>query len=208
MSCQNGFEDGSFYRTLLYDRAEGIERLDICQTCWKDQYADGGNEKKDFVAHWQGTYEAPPPPEAEPIQKNTAEDLLRELLEKKEDSFKAAIYILSAMLERKRILRLHEKLKKEGRKWFAYEFGKSGEVFTVEDPELQLAQLDAVQQQVADLMEYGLDGPPATETTDNSEEASSADDTDDESSSESSAETDSESATDSKEPSAATTESA
>ena len=61
---------------------------------------------------------------------------LQELLEKKEDSFKAAIYILSAMLERKRILQLHEKLKKEGRKWFAYEFGKSGEVFTVEDPEL------------------------------------------------------------------------
>ncbi|MBI3877237.1 MAG: hypothetical protein HY300_14985 [Verrucomicrobia bacterium] len=42
---------------------------------------------------------------------------------------------------------------------FIYEHPKTGDVFTVPDPNLQLNQLEEVQRQVAHLMEHGLDAP-------------------------------------------------
>lgn len=161
-ACAAPFADQQPYHTLLFDERGGYARIDVCPACWDQQYSQGAKEKKGFVSHWQGIYNAPPPPAADPIQKETAETLLRKLVELKDPRHGNACYILAAMLERKRILKVQSQVKENGRRLFVYEHAKTGDVFTITDPQLQLDQLEAVQQEVATLLEYGLNAPAAT----------------------------------------------
>ena len=108
-------------------------------------------------------YQAPPPP-TDPIQKDTAESLLRKLIELNDPRYVPAGYILAVMLERKRLLKVKEQVVNEGKRTFIYEMPKTGEVFTITDPDLHLDQLEAVQHDVADLLEHGLNPPPAAES--------------------------------------------
>jgi len=111
------------------------------------------------MSYWQGVYEAPPPP-SEPIQKETAESLLRKIIELNDPHYIPAGYILAVMLERKRLLKVKEQLVRDGQRVFIYEQPKTGDLFTIADPNLQLNQLDAVQRDVAELLEHGFN-PPA-----------------------------------------------
>ena len=45
---------------------------------------------------------------------------------------------------------------------FVYEQPKTGDIFTIPDPDLQLNQLEEVQRMVASLLEHGLGGPDET----------------------------------------------
>lgn len=158
-ACGKAFGDKEAYHTLLFDEKAAFRRTDICQACWQKQYSEGGRERKGFISYWQGVYEAPPPP-SEPIQKETAESLLRKLIELNDPRYIPAGYILAVMLERKRLLKVKEQLVRDGQRVFVYEHPKSGDLFTILDPNLQLNQLEAVQHDVAALLEHGLN-PPA-----------------------------------------------
>jgi hypothetical protein len=57
-----------------------------------------------------------------------------------------------------------EQIKRDGRRVFVYEQPRTGDVFTIVDPDLQLNQLEQVQKDVADLLEHGLP-PSAVEAT-------------------------------------------
>jgi hypothetical protein len=96
----------------------------------------------------------------DPIKKETAETLLRKLIELNDPQYIPAGYILAVMLERKRILKVKEQIVRDGRRVFIYEQPKSGDVFTIVDPDLHLDQLEQVQRDVAALLEHGLN-PPA-----------------------------------------------
>ncbi|MDB6024155.1 MAG: hypothetical protein JWM68_378 [Verrucomicrobiales bacterium] len=160
--CEKPFSDKQHYHTLLTEDKSELRRLDICNDCWLTQY-QGGNEKKGFLSYWQGVYETPPAKPPEAIQKENAETLLRKLIEQNDPAHGAACYILAVMLERKRILKVKEQIKTEGKRIFIYEQPKTGDLFTITDPNLQLNQLDAVQRDVADLLEHGLNPPAPTE---------------------------------------------
>ncbi len=159
-ACGKAFGDKEVYHTLLFDEKADFRRSDVCQACWEKQFSDGARERKGFVSYWQGVYEAPAP-SSEPIQKETAESLLRKLIEQNDPHYVPAAYILAVMLERKRILKVKEQLMREGQRVFIYEQPKTGDVFTILDPDLQLNQLEAVQHDVAALLERGLNPPPA-----------------------------------------------
>ena len=88
------------------------------------------------------------PPEA--IQKDTADTLLTKLVKRNDPRFRAASFILAVMLERKRILKVRGQTTENGRRVFIYEHSRSGDVFTILDPDLQLNQLEEVQREVAD----------------------------------------------------------
>lgn len=156
-ACGKSFVDKDTYHTLLFDERSDFRRSDLCQDCWQKQYSEGGRERKGFVSYWHGIYEAPPPP-ADPIQKETAESLLRKLIELNDPHYIPAGYILAVMLERKRLLRVKEQLVRDGQRVFVYEQPKTGDVFTIIDPRLQLNQLEQVQHDVAALLEHGLPG--------------------------------------------------
>src|SRR5438552_1232216 len=157
-ACGRHFKDKEAYHTLLFDERAGFRRSDICESCWQQQYSEGARERKGFVSYWQGVFEAPPAP-SEPIQRQTAESLLRKLIELNDPKYIPAGYILAVMLERKRLLKVKEQVVREGQRVFIYEQPGSGDVFTIVDPNLQLNQLEAVQKDVANLLEHGLNPP-------------------------------------------------
>lgn len=164
-ACGKGFTDKETYHTLLFDERADFRRSDVCESCWQKQYSEGARERKGFVSYWHGIYEAPTPA-SEPIQRETAETLLRKLIELNDPQYIPAGYILAVMLERKRLLRVKEQLHRDGQRVFVYEQPKSGDVFTIIDPGLQLNQLEKVQHDVANLLEHGLQvapGVPAPE---------------------------------------------
>jgi hypothetical protein len=158
-ACGKGFADKQPYHTLLFEERQEFKRLDVCEPCWRGQYSQGASDRKGFISYWQGEYTAPPPPE-EPIKKENAESLLRRLIELNDPRYGAAGYILAVMLERKRILKVKEQLVRDGQRVFVYEQPRTGDVFTITDPALHLDQLDAVQRDVALLLEHGLNPPP------------------------------------------------
>ncbi len=158
-ACGKTFADQEAYHTLLFDDRASFRRSDICSACWQKQDSEGGRERKGFVSYWQGVYEAPPPP-SEPIRKETAETLLRKLIELNDPRYVPAGYILAVMLERKRLLKVKEQVTRDGQRVFIYEQPGSGDLFTIIDPGLQLNQLAEVQHDVAQLLEHGFEPPP------------------------------------------------
>jgi hypothetical protein len=161
-ACGQPFADRQPYHTLLLDDPPELRRSDICEPCWQKQFADDATSRAGFISHWQGIYEAPAPV-VDAIQKETAETLLRKLIEQNDPRYAPAAFILAVMLERKRILKVKEQIVREGRRVFIYEQLGTGDVFTIADPALHLDQLEAVQRDVAGLLEHGLN-PPVAET--------------------------------------------
>ncbi|HLX94572.1 MAG TPA: hypothetical protein VKU37_02395 [Verrucomicrobiae bacterium] len=159
-ACSRPFADREAFHTLLFDEhAENLRRMDVCEACWQSQFSDGARERKGFISHWQGVYEAPAPA-VDAIQKDTAETLLRKLIEQKDPRYVPAGYILAVMLERKRVLKVKEEVVRDGKRVFIYEQPGTGDIFTITDPALRLDQLETVQRDVAALLEGGLN-PPA-----------------------------------------------
>ena len=154
-NCGKTFADKEHYHTVLYDEKQAFRRSDVCAACWQKEFSDGARDRKGFISYWTGIYEAPVPV-PEPIQKDTAETLLRKLIELNDPRYMPAGYILAVMLERKRLLKVKEQLKRDGQRVFVYEHPKTGDIFTIIDPDLQLNQLEQVQRDVADLLEHGL----------------------------------------------------
>jgi hypothetical protein len=157
-ACTRAFTDKQPYHTVLFDERQSYERFDVCEACWTGQYGQGVTSRKGFISHWQGIFEIPPA-RPDPIQRETAETLLRKLVELNDPKFQPACFILAVMLERKRVLKVKDQVVSEGRRVFIYEHPKTGDVFTVPDPNLRLDQLDEVQRSVAQLLEHGVTPP-------------------------------------------------
>ncbi len=163
-NCSTPFKDKHHYHTTLLEHPQGFVRHDLCERCWNERDKQLVPDSK-FISHWQGVYEAPAASAPDAIQKDTAESLLRKLVERREDRFAAASYILAVMLERKRVLKVKSQLREGSRRIFVYEHGPSGDIFTIADPDLQLAQLETVQREVSSLLEHGLpEANPAAPT--------------------------------------------
>ena len=175
-ACGKAFTDKQTYHTMLFDEKQDFRRSDICPECWQKQFSDGARDRKGFISYWHGIYEAPAPV-SEPIKKDTAESLLRKLIELNDPKYVPAGYILAVMLERKRLLKVKEQMQRDGHRVFIYEQPGTGDIFTIIDPGLQLNQLEQVQRDVADLLEHGLN-PPAAEVPAPAPESEPANDSD------------------------------
>jgi len=164
-ACSQPFADQQPYHTLLLDEQAALRRSDICEPCWQKQAGGEIRSRAGFISHWQGIYETPPAHPVEAIQKETAETVLRKLIEQNDPRHAPAAFILAVMLERKRLLKVKEQFKRDCQRVFVYEHPKTGDIFTIADPNLHLNQLEQVQHDVAQLLEHGLNPPaPASET--------------------------------------------
>jgi hypothetical protein len=160
-ACEKSFAHKQPYHTLLFEEKEQYHRLDICAGCWESQYREGASERKGFISQWQGVYHQPPAAPAEAIRKESAESLLRKLIEANDARHGPVCFILAVMLERKRVLKVKEQIQGQGGRVFIYEHPGTGDVFTIADPNLQLNQLEEVQRATADLLAHGLNPAPA-----------------------------------------------
>ncbi len=145
------FTDGAAIYSTLNRGNEGFERQDICEAHWPEAPRDG------IVSFWRTVYQAPPPPAQEPLKKETVETLLRQYMSREDYSRINVVYILTVMLERKRVLIERDVQRKDdGSKLRIYEHKQTGEIFTVPDPELRLDQLGDVQKEVNELLGIGV----------------------------------------------------
>ncbi|MCX7818483.1 MAG: hypothetical protein N2652_04640 [Kiritimatiellae bacterium] len=154
--CGRRFADGeNILSRLEFDAGAGHRRADLCLAC-------AGAASDRWVSAWRTVWRSPPAT-AEPIQRETAESLLRRLIESRDERHLAAIFVLAVMLERKRVLVERDvELMEGGRRRRIYEHRRTGEVFTIVDPPLHLDDLERVQLEVAQLLEGGDAAVPAT----------------------------------------------
>ncbi len=168
VACQKKFADKETLSSRLRFAAEGYVREDFCAACWPARATAGE------VSVWSAAWNAPAPKAPEPLKKETAESLLRELMETDDPAKRNVIFILAVMLERRRIL-----VEKEvqmpagtGTKIRVYEHKQTGESFVVPDPQLRLREIETVQREVMELLgippppgKGASAAPPAAETT-------------------------------------------
>ena len=121
--CETPFQDHQVYWSALLYTDEGYVRADHCTGCWEHR----ADTTAPFST-WQGVFKSPPPAPEEPLKKETAESLLRRLMEDEGDAHLNVIYILAVMLERKRILIERDvRSEEDGRTIRVYEHRKTGE---------------------------------------------------------------------------------
>ena len=140
------FVAGEYFYTLLYHSADGYRREDLSEEAWQNR-----NENIQPFSFWKSRYEPLPPKPPEPLPRENAEQLFRRLIAS--DSPPAnACYVLAAMLERKRALKQVKTEQNADGRVLIYEEPSTGDVFVVPDPQLRLDELEAVQDEVAQLL--------------------------------------------------------
>jgi hypothetical protein len=142
------FAEGEYFYTLLYlEKGGSFRREDLCEEAFKARAT--GEEPYSF---WRTKFEVQPPPPPEPIGKQDAETLLRQMMGSGGEEHSSTRFILALMLERKRVLKPIETKEENGRLINFYLHAKTGEVFVIPDPGVHLDQIEAVQIEVAQLL--------------------------------------------------------
>jgi len=140
------FVPGEYFYTLLYHGADGYRREDLSEEAWQ-----GRNENIRPFSFWKSRYEPSQPKPPEPLERQNAEQLFRRLIASNEPPANAC-YVLAAMLERKRVLKQVKTEQNQNGRILIYEQPATGDVFIVPDPHLRLDELEAVQNEVAELL--------------------------------------------------------
>lgn len=150
--CQKPLVDKSIVFSALREVANGYERYDCHPECWKAMSRDW-----EPFSFWDSVYFAPVREEKkEPLKKEDAGELLRQLVTLDDPAMKNVVYVLAVMLERAKILverdakEVGDGAVREIRR--VYEDRKQGDTFVILDPRLRLENLAEVQQQVVALL--------------------------------------------------------
>ena len=154
-SCQTAFTDGQPYFTRLVFGEQGYDRGDFCEPCWAAE-ATG----RPRHSSWKGIFRMPPPEPDRKVKKETAESLLRQLMETNDPAKRNAIYILAVMLERQRVFVERDVRVMDGARTLFYEHRKTGETFSIQDPQLRLTELEPVQAEIMALLTGAAAGAP------------------------------------------------
>lgn len=145
------FSDGEpFYTAIFQNEEKGeFERRDFCVSAWETLENDPQGAKP--YSFWRTTFEVIPedPKDRDVVGNESAEAMLRRLIEEDDAKSEKARYILAIMLERKKIFRQTDLQENNGARMLFYEHARSGEAFIVRDPNLKLEEIDAVQEEVA-----------------------------------------------------------
>ena len=147
--CQKPLVDKSPVISALRETTGGYDRFDCHPECWKALPRDW-----EPFSQWDGVYFAPVREEKkEPLKKEDAGELLRQLVTMDDPSMKNVVYVLAVMLERAKILVERDaKPQDDGTIRRVYEDRKQGDTFVILDPRLRLENLSEVQQQVVALL--------------------------------------------------------
>lgn len=155
--CQAGFLEKQAYHTTLFIQSDGsCWREDVCMNCKTN--APSSEDKGRFVSQWQGVFQPVVPSLPNKVlERDEVEEVLRKIVELNDPRYVNVMYILSVMLERKRVLKAKDVHYKNDRRFTIYEHSKTGDVFAIVDPRLDINQLEDVQREVCDILEKGLD---------------------------------------------------
>lgn len=154
-ATERPFDDGEKIMTALFPDPEssGYVRKDFSMEAWKARTAE---DEKAFC-FWKTVYHAPVAggEKQDAFKRESPEELLRRLVEEEEEHTENARYILAVMLERQKVLRETDTQRTPSGILRVYEHRKLGDVFIVRDPDIPLAEVEKVQEEVILLLEPG-----------------------------------------------------
>lgn len=136
--------DGQTIISRLIPTVDGLVREDYEQSQW--------DEEKESLAKffWKTTYHPPTPKEEAPFKEENAAEALVDLMAENDPANTNTIFILAAMLERKRLwIEQGTQRDDDGRRIRIYEQKDSGETYFIVDPEISLEDLVELQGEVA-----------------------------------------------------------
>ncbi|MDF1823827.1 MAG: hypothetical protein P1U68_04245 [Verrucomicrobiales bacterium] len=148
----DSFADGERFYTCIFDdpESDGFLRRDYSIASWEKIRAEITPPPFSF---WKSTYKAPVVEvDKNAIADTSAEGMLQRFIEEDDSKTENARYILALMLERKKVLVPTDVKETETRKLLFYEYEASGDVIVIADPGLKLAEIESVQQEVAELL--------------------------------------------------------
>ncbi len=151
-ATQHPFTDGETIVTALFPDPEssGYLRRDYALEAWNELPADA---EKPF-SFWKTTFTPPSGNTTEdPMEKLSPEEILARLVEEDQDHTENTRYILAVMLERRKLLRETDSQRTPSGILRVYEHRKTGEVYLIRDPDIPLAQVEALQNEVIVLLE-------------------------------------------------------
>lgn len=161
------FEEGQTIISRLRMTADGLVRDDFLQSEW-----DGDKEKASRF-FWKTVYHPPQPKAEAPFKEENAAEALTGLLAENDPENTNTLFILAAMLERKRLwVEKAVQRDEQGRKVRIYEQKDGGETYFIVDPEIHLDQLVQLQEEVA--RKLGWIQPEENPAADSEEESGEA----------------------------------
>ena len=167
------FADGETFYTCIFDdpKSEGFLRKDFSENSW-DELAGTLNP----FSFWKSTCKYPQEEESPEILENeSAESMLRRMIEDNEASTENARYILALMLERKKTLFPVGVKETESNRLLLYEHRATGDVLIIRDPLLKLDEVEKVQVEVSQLLDpdkSGKEGSHPDQEQSNADESS------------------------------------
>jgi hypothetical protein len=143
-TCATAFNDGQeFYTRLTFEGPEYL-RGDFCAACWSAEAPRSAG-----YSSWKGQFHVPAVEPDRRVRKETAESLLRDLIEEDDPSKKRVVYILAVMLERQRVFVERDvKTLEDDSRVVVYEHRRTGETFAIPDPRLKLSEIEPLQQEI------------------------------------------------------------
>lgn len=148
---EESFSEGQpFYTAIFWDEEAGeFRREDFSETAWeelKDQFTP--------FSFWRSIYEAPEPDQKrqDAVDKEDAEEALKRMISENDPTTEKTRYLLALMLERKKILQQIDAQEKDGQRLIIYKRRKTGEIFIVPDPGLEMDEIPRIQGEVLAMM--------------------------------------------------------
>ncbi len=155
--------DQPFIAAIFPDpESSGYLRLDYSLEAWDSR---DESEPKPF-SFWRSHYKPPVKEEKAEVTPHDPETLFAKLVEDDEEHTENARFILAAMLERRKIIRETDTQQLPTGLLRIYEHRKLGDVYIIKDPQIALADVDSIQEEVQQLLD-----PEAYATTHAEEES-------------------------------------
>lgn len=145
------FTEGQPIVTALFPDPEssGYLRKDFSQESWDKM----DQETESPFSSWRTKFQAVHVEvDTRVVTKQSAEELLRSLVEEDQEHTENTRYILAVMLERQKLLRETDTQPTAGGILRIYEHRKTGEVYIVKDPNIPLDEVEKVQEEVFALL--------------------------------------------------------
>ena len=142
-------EEQPFIAAIFPDpESSGYLRRDYSLASWENK-----EEEEEPFSFWRSHYKPPVKEKETQVTSHDPESLFAQLIEDDEAHTENARFILAAMLERKKVIRETDTQQLPTGLLRIYENRKSGDVFIIKDPQIALADVESIQEEVQQLLD-------------------------------------------------------